>query len=168
LAGAPSEFRRDVKTRRLEVGLVMDDTARIAARIQKELPKVKRGTLRFWGNWFGRPYDNVHTLLTCAADQNVLRMSFSEGESLSVWAPGELKLDDSTFQISDAERVLWEWFASGRAKTKENLFFRDFIKTGETVVVSTNVNSYTPDMSTDPTKPAVEILGLTVKLSPSS
>ena len=144
----------------------MDDAARIAARIQRALPNVKRGTLRFWGNWFGRPYDNIHTLLTCEADQNVLRMSFNEGESLSVWAPSELTLDDSTFQISDAERVLWEWFAYGRARTKENLLFKNFIKTGKTVAVSTNVNRYTPDMSTDPTMPAVEILGLTVKLSP--
>ena len=152
----------------LEWGRFMDDAAIMADHITSAIPTIKRGALRFWGNWFGRPYDNIHVLMNCEADQNVLRMHFDEGENLSVWFPAGLKLDDSTFQISDAERVRWEWFAYGRRKTNENLFFKDFIKTGGTVVASTNVNWYTPDMGTNLTLPAVEILGITVKCPPSS
>jgi hypothetical protein len=31
------------------------------------LRHVKRGTLRFWGEWFGRQYDNIHIVVSCDA-----------------------------------------------------------------------------------------------------
>jgi len=136
----------------------MNEAAKIADQIQKALPRVKRGTLRFWGAWFGRPHDNIHTLLGCEAQQDVLKMHFNEAEVLTVWFPKGFTLDASTFQISDAERVRWEWFAYGRPKTEANRFFEDFVKTGKTVVASTNVDWYTPDLKTDLSLPAVEIL----------
>jgi len=40
----------------------MDQTEKLADRIKQTLPKVPSVTLRFWGEWFGRPYDNCHTL----------------------------------------------------------------------------------------------------------
>jgi hypothetical protein len=77
------------------------------------------GSLRFWGEWFGRPYDNCHTLVSCRAEEDVLRLSFDQGETLSTWSPTGLTLDKST---SDADRVRWEWFSYGKAKTPENLY----------------------------------------------
>jgi len=55
------------------------------------------------------------------------------------------------------------WFAYDRPKIATNRFFNDFVKTGETVVASTNVNFYTPDLRTDRSLPAVEILGIEIK-----
>jgi hypothetical protein len=136
----------------------MNESPRIAEQIQKMLPGVKAGTLRFWGVWFGRPHDNLHRLLECAATDDVLRMRFNEDEVLTVGCPKGLTMDDSTFQISDAERVRWEWFNYGRPKTNENLFFYDFVKVGRSVAASSNVNWYRPDMRTNSSLPAVEIL----------
>jgi hypothetical protein len=136
----------------------MNESARIAEQIKKMLPGVKAGTLRFWGVWFGRPHDNVHTLLECDAIDAVLRMRFNEDEILTLWFPQGLTMDDSTFQISDAERVRWEWFYYGRSRTDENRFFYDFIKTGKSVVASSNVNWSQPKMRTNRSLPAVEIL----------
>jgi hypothetical protein len=90
-------------------------------------------------------------------------MYFNEDEMLNVWVPNGLILGASTFQIRDAERVRWEWFAYGRPKIAANRFFKDFVKTGDTVVASTNVNWYTPDLRTDLSLPAVEILRIEIK-----
>jgi len=130
----------------------------IAERIAKALPHVKRGTLRFWGAWFGRPNDNVHTLRMCDGTQNILRLYFDEGEVLSVWSPGGLNMGKSVFRIKSAERVRWEWFSYGGPKSDENLFFQDFVKSGAKVLASTNVNWHTPDLRTSLSRPAVEIV----------
>jgi hypothetical protein len=89
-------------------------------------------------------------------------MYFNEDEVLNVWVPNGLVLEESTFQIRDAERVRWEWFSYCSPKIAANRFFKEFVKTGETVVASTNVNSYTPDLRTDLSLPAVEILGIAI------
>jgi hypothetical protein len=136
----------------------MSESARIAEHIQKMLPGAKAGALRFWGVWFGRPYDNLHRLLECAATGDVLRMRFNEDEVLTVRYPKGLKLDSSKFQISDAEQVRWEWFYYGRPKTNENCFFYDFIKTGKSVSASTNVNWGQLELRPRRSLPAVEIL----------
>jgi hypothetical protein len=135
----------------------MNEAARIAEQIQKALPGVKSGTLRFWGVWFGRPHDNIHAVLECEAKDDVLRIRFNEDEVLSVWFPKELTLDASKFQIFDAERVRWEWFYYGRPKTEENRFFYDLIKTDKSVVASTNVNWGQPEMRPRRSLAAVEI-----------
>lgn len=88
----------------------MNETQKIADRIRQALPNVKSGTLRFWGEWFGKPYDNWHQLVRCEAEQNLLRLAFNENETLSVWAPSGLEVNLSTFRISTADRVRWEWF----------------------------------------------------------
>ncbi|HEX3118745.1 MAG TPA: hypothetical protein VHP80_06590 [Candidatus Acidoferrum sp.] len=136
----------------------MTEAEEMAARIQKALPSVKRGSLRFWGAWFGRPHDNIHELLACEASENVLKLGFKGEERLTVWFPQNLKLDQSTFQISDAERVLWEWYWYGRRKAPENLFFEDFTKKGETILENSNVDRHIPDLNMNSSMPAVEIL----------
>jgi hypothetical protein len=135
----------------------------IANRIREASPQLKRGTLRFWGSWFGRPYDNFHSLVRCESDQDLLRMYFDEDEVLSVWVPSGLILEESTFEIRDAERVKWEWFAYGRPKIPANRFFQDFVNNGNSVAASTNLDWYIPDLRTDPSLPAVEILRIEIK-----
>jgi YD repeat-containing protein len=142
----------------------MNEAEKICAEIQKALAKINPGTLRFWGVWFGRPYDNVHRIVASEHDRGVLRLRFNEDERLTVWSPARLTLDSSVFQIDDAERVLWEWFSYGRPKTQENLYFYDFVKTPETIVANSNVNWFEPNMKTDSTLPAAEILSIRISL----
>ncbi len=116
-----------------------------------------RGTLRFWGEWFGRPYDNIHTFIGCDADGECLRVYFDEGETLSVWSPSRASVDRDTFRIRDVQRVRWEWFYYGRPKAPENLYFEEFVKNGNTIAASTNVDWHTPQLNPDPSQPAVEM-----------
>jgi YD repeat-containing protein len=142
----------------------MNEAEKICEEIQKALPKINPGTLRFWGVWFGRPYDNAHRIVASEHDRGVLRLRFNEDEQLTMWSPAGLTLDDSVFQIDDAERVLWEWFYYGRPKIQANRFFYDFVKTPETIAASSNVDSFTPNMKTDSMLPAAEILSIRINV----
>lgn len=140
----------------------MEQTTKLADRIRQAIPRVPSASLRFWGEWFGRPYQNLHKLMRCAAEQNILRLSFDQGETLSVWSPTGLTINQSTLRISDADGVRWEWFAYGRAKTQANLYFEDFMKSAEGISASTNIDWYAPEFRLTTAEAAVEFLSLTV------
>jgi hypothetical protein len=136
----------------------MTETQLIAERISSLLPRVKEGTLRFWGAWFGRPYDNIHRIVDCEADSDLLRVRFDGDETLCVWAPRVATIDHQTFRIMDAARVRWEWFYYGRPEIQTNRYHMDFTRAGSDIAVSTNVDWYTPELKLYPQQPAVEIL----------
>jgi len=136
----------------------MSETKQIADRIREAIPTVKRGTLRFWGEWFGRPYDNIHTLTKCAIEEDCLRLFFDQGESLLICSPQGISLDETTFRIRTAARVRWEWFYYGRPRVPANLYFIEFEKCDEDVTASTNIDFYTPNFKPSTQHPAVEIL----------
>ena len=130
----------------------------MAATINGCLPHVKVGTLRFWGEWFGRPYDNVHRLVECSTERDVLILRFNEGESLTLWAPRELTADERTFRIADAERIRWEWFSYGRPKVAQNRFYMEFTKEGSAVTVATDFHPPKEGFRPSVKHAAVEIL----------
>ena len=70
----------------------MSDAARIADQIRQGLPTLKRGTLRFWGQWFGRPYDNIHTITGASSDRDALVVNFDNGETLLILRPSKRPL----------------------------------------------------------------------------
>jgi hypothetical protein len=136
----------------------MGKTETICKQINEALPNIKSGTLRFWGEWFGRPYDNIHTLVRCECAHDVLRLYFYESEILSVWNPKALTVNRETFQIMDADRVRWEWFSYGRPKITANLYFQEFVNSPEGILKSTNFDGYQPDFKPISTMAAVEML----------
>ena len=137
----------------------MSEAEQIADRIRHALPHVKRGTLRFWGSWFGKPHDNWHEIVDCAAEGDILRVRFRNDEVLSVSSPRGASINEATFRIENASRVRWEWFYYGRAKTPENLYFREYTQGPDAAIVAeTNVDWYTPDLRPTSSEAAVEIL----------
>lgn len=136
----------------------MDEVEKIAQRIKDAIPGMKGGTLRFWGEWFGRPNDNWHHMVGAEAEDSILRLSFGEGEVLTIWEASGLDVTERTFRIGDAARVRWEWHYYGRPKTAENRYFMDFTKTANRITATTNVDWYVPEMKPSPSFPAVEIL----------
>jgi hypothetical protein len=136
----------------------MTEAARLAALISGALPRVKRGSLRIWGSWFGRPFDNCHQIVACQAESDLLIVRFNEGEVLKVWAPRAATVDNESFRIGDASRVRWEWFYYGRPKTAANLCFEDFTADGAETRTATNVDWCASRLHADRSSPAVEIL----------
>lgn len=116
----------------------MTDAERFAKRISENLVKTKIGSLRFWGQWFGRPFAKIHRIVACNANRDLLRLGFNEGEVLSVWSPTDLESSKLKFQIGSATRVQWEWYSYGRPKIAANLYFLDFAKERGAIIVNTN------------------------------
>ena len=136
----------------------MTEAERITNRIQNGFPNIKRGTLRFWGSWFGRPYDNHHEIVDSDAAEDLLRVRFNAGEVLSVWNPRRAAIDDQVFRIEEASRVRWEWFRYGRPQNPENLYYQEFVDNGSEVIATTNVDWHDADLKPDRSSAAVEIL----------
>jgi hypothetical protein len=142
----------------------MSEAERLAELITRQLSAIEPGTLRFWGEWFGRPYDNAHRLVSCDAQADLLHMHFNEGEVLSVWAPRDLHIGPGKLhgqpmlRIRDAERVRWEWFSYGRPHVAANRCFRDFVKTADGIAATTNVDEHVPKLTPAPVAAAVEML----------
>jgi len=136
----------------------------IAELINQKLSELEPGTLRFWGEWFGRPYDNAHRLVSCDAPQtDLLHIHFNEGE-LSIWSPRDLHIGQSRqrsrpiLRITDAVRIRWEWFSYGRAQIAANRYFEEFVKAADGIEAKTNVDWYVPNLRPVVTEPALEIL----------
>ena len=99
----------------------------MAAAINAAPPDVKKGTLRFFGDWFGRPMDNIHSIVAAEADESRLRLTFNEDETLDIWGPENLDLEsDVLFAIGSASRVRWEWFSYGGPKTPDSRYFIEY------------------------------------------
>ena len=130
----------------------------VAADITAALPHVHRGTLRIFRDWFGRPYDNVHTPVRAEADGEILRVTFDEQETLSVWNPEDAVVGEDIFRIGRASRVRWEWFYYGRPKVPENVYELDYVLENESISVSDTSDWYEPEHNPDPAAPAVELV----------
>lgn len=95
---------------------MMSDAATIAARINERLDRMNAGSLRFFGDSFGRPMDNQHRVTGADNEGDLLRVFFDQGEVLSVWGPSGAEISTGTFVILDARRVRWEWDYYGAAQ----------------------------------------------------
>ncbi|MEG3089807.1 hypothetical protein [Sphingomonas sp. PB4P5] len=128
-----------------------------AERIAAELPLLKSGTLRIWGEWFGRPYDNIHQIVGANADGDTLTLLFNEGETLTIYDPDRGTFSETTFLIKFASRVRWEWYLYGENQSPNNLHFLDYLLGPEGWTLQTDWNFNKPP-NQKPTGPAVELV----------
>ncbi len=128
------------------------------ARSINALSAVKAGTLRFWGEWFGKPYDNYHRVVRCLAADVSLVIEFDGGEQLTIRDPEGVTVNSDVFCVKDATVVRWEWFYYGRAPSAENRYFYEYVRDGSKVTASSNVDWYAPTFSPSVAENAVEIL----------
>lgn len=126
--------------------------------IDAALPSTKRGTLRIWGDWFGRPYDNVHTPISYSAFDEGLRFVFDQGEILTIWQPQLVVLNALKFEISDAMRVRWEWYSYGSPKTAPNLKYLNYVRSADRAELTSNADYKVRNQRMVITSPAVELL----------
>jgi hypothetical protein len=136
----------------------VSDAARVRDAILGALPNVKRGTLRIWGDWFGRPHDNIHRITGATADAHVVTITFDQDETLTVWQPAGGEFNAARFRIREADRVRWDWFAYGPPAVPRRPYFLDYIREGRVIRGDSNVDWYTPTFQTDPSMPAAELV----------
>jgi hypothetical protein len=114
--------------------------------------------LRFFGDWFGKPYDNYHIIVSSEAEGDMLSVGFNENERLTVWNPNGFVTDRKTFRIATAQRVRWEWYLYGRRRIPENLRFLDYLLQAKTVRLTTDFERHVPNPGPEAAAPAVEMV----------
>ena len=111
-----------------------------------------------WGEWFGRPHDNVHTMKRCSAAGSTLVLEFDDGETLTVESPEGLEVSSTVFAIRSASAVRWEWFYYGRPHLPGNRYYYQFVRSGSVVEAETNVDWYRLHLSPSADQNAAELL----------
>ncbi|CAN5901316.1 hypothetical protein BH11PSE1_BH11PSE1_09030 [soil metagenome] len=135
----------------------LTDAERICTRITAHLPEAAAGSLRIWGQWFGRPREQFHTIASCSAEQDVLCVTFDSGERLTLWSPGRATISGEAFCVETARRVRWEWFYYDAPPTPKNVYFLDYSREDGPLIVQTNVN-WMSTAITDQRGPAAELV----------
>lgn len=97
----------------------------------------KSGTLRFWGDWFGRPHDNVHTVVWHELSENRCILRFDGGEVCTVIDPVGILSTPAEFHIADAAEIRWEWHLYGEPQTERSRQAIRYRRTDGGVVVKT-------------------------------
>lgn len=140
----------------------MDSLKLIAEKFTRREIPLKSGTLKFFGQWFGRPMDNCHRITDFRFDEveNVLEIDFDAGEKLFVWSPANYSLSGQDFTIKEASKVRWEWYGYGGTQSHDNLYFIEYVKQESCIQVISGKNG--ADYSggrqlRDLKEPAVEI-----------
>ncbi len=75
--------------------------------------RTKGGSLCFYGNWFGRPFDNFHRIKKAILNNKVLFIYFCEGELLTIEKPRGITNEEHAFIIQSASAVTWEYTPCG-------------------------------------------------------
>lgn len=130
----------------------------ITDQIIAALPTVKAGSLRMWGEWFGKPYDNVHSINHASAVGSSLILGFDGGETLTIESPEGLEISATVFSVRSASAVRWEWFYYGRPHTEGNRYYYQFTRSGSVVEAQSNVDWFKPNFSLSADKNAAELL----------
>lgn len=95
----------------------------------------KGGSLRFWGDCFGRPFDNFHRPVSAELDGGALVIRFDGGEKCVVFAPSGIVNERDIFRVESADKIIWEWYYYGRPRTPENLRKREYTRAGNSILV---------------------------------
>lgn len=116
----------------------MNDDKNTIELMKKNISRLKNGTLRFWGEWFGRPMDNYHIIVNVQYNpqENSLTLTFNEGETLTVWNPVNINSNPSEFYIRSASKIKWQWFSYGASQSHQNLYYKQYEKQASAIVVS--------------------------------
>ena len=78
------------------------------------------GSLRLYGEWFGRPNDNYHKILLCIFKDGILKIKFDAGETIKIWNPNNITFNNNELIIKDSTCVEFLRYYYGKPQTKEN------------------------------------------------
>lgn len=67
----------------------------------------KEGSLYFYGDWFGRPYDNYHKIIHVCYDGEILEIIFDRRERLLIYEPENIISSIQELKIEKARKLKW-------------------------------------------------------------
>ena len=103
-----------------------------------------RGTIRFWGEWFGRPLDNVHTVTNATFDEDkkTLEINFESGEKCLIISPEHLESTPTSFSVKDAKEIIFTWYYYGKPHTPDYLLKLQYLKEKNGTITTIKEDSY--------------------------
>ena len=125
--------------------------------VNQSLAELKAGSLCFWGDWFGKPYDNQHRITGAMAVDEYDVIYFNEGETLRLEGPQNWSLNGGRLLIRDAISVRFQWFYYGRLPGPDSLRFIEYRRVGGAIEVSADFIPGQIAPTVNPSKPAVEL-----------
>jgi len=133
----------------------------VAAAIADHLP-LTLGSLRVFGDWFGRELDNIHTAVSVHAEGDSLILEFDEGETLTVGGPDGVDFrptaPEHRLTIERAQRVHWTWYFYGRPRLPENRYSEEHWIEGYDVKARSTADWYMPVFKPSIHAPAVDFV----------
>ncbi len=112
-----------------------------------------------FGDWFGRPLDNIHAARHAVAEGDDLLVTFDESEQLRISSPSRWTFDKDVFRVERARRVVWTWFSYGLPKHAENLFtIEHWMDDDGAVRARSDETWHSPKFSPSAQEPAAELL----------
>lgn len=94
------------------------------------------GTARFWGDWFGRPYDNIHIVRSAdfCDDEKMLVITFDHSERCIIYHPAGIVNESNQFYVNKADKIIWQWYYYGKERTSGNLCQIEYVYVNEHAV----------------------------------
>ena len=117
----------------------------------------KGGSMRFWGEWFGRPYDNFHKPLSAEFNGGVLTIRFDGGEQCTVYDPSVIVNEPNDFHVERASKIAWEWYYYGKERAPENLCRWEFTLIDNAVSLKCSGTSQKCASNADPREYALQM-----------
>lgn len=124
--------------------------------IYERLSTLRSGSLSFYGQWFGRPYDNFHRITGAWSFEDSIVIYFDQAETLIIEAPSDWSLDDGKLLVREAARVQFQWFYYGRAPSRETLHFQEYRRAENGLRFTTNWE-IDDNPQLDASQPAVQL-----------
>jgi hypothetical protein len=106
--------------------------------IYAKLDTLRSGSLTFWGNWFGKPYDNYHRIVGAYSIEGTVVIYFDRAETLIIDSPRDWSLDNGLLIARRAERVRFQWFYYGRLPSRESLQLDEYRWNGGDLTFTTD------------------------------
>lgn len=105
----------------------------------------KRGSLYFFGESFGRPYDNMHEIREINYDGELLVIKFEYGEELIVYDSEDIESNEKELRIGRASIIKWNYIPYGsytgqktRTYNNENNKVTKITEYGKEVILDRN------------------------------
>lgn len=76
------------------------------------------GSLCFYGDWFGKPYDNFHKIVQTNYDGEILEIKFDHLEHLIIYEPENIISTKNELKITKAKKVKWMYIPYGIRTTE--------------------------------------------------
>lgn len=135
-----------------------DEYAKLV-RTNEHLCKV--GSIRIYGDWFGKPYTNHHKITTAEyqEEDKKLTIHFDDDERIEVYNPMIIFESTAFLKITHADLVRWSWYAYRKSRTEDNMGQLEYTKENKVITTKTWPTNLSRKFDTSLSAPALMIYG---------